>query len=620
GLVMRALSVVCFFASFLVVTPTAGAQRASATVRMSASATRVDVGDILTLEVRADAEGAQITNVELPDLPEFEVVARHVAQPMQFQFGARPVIRATVIHQLSLRALRPGTYVLDPARASVDGERFTSNGLTIEVTGTGAIDRTTQKPPIADVAPPPLDPGASAVDGAVFDPDVFLRTVVDKSSPHVGEQVTVTVYLYTTVGGQPQLSREPSTDGLWVRDLLGPVRTSHPERQVVHGIPFRVYVLRRFAAFPLRSGNIEIGAPELRLEQISMFGLRRGSEVLERRGVPITLDVQALPDPVPAGAVVGAYTMEAAVDRTTASVGDAITLTVKVRGTGNLNDVRVALPPLAGVRVLEPEVADSITSDSDLVGGERRLRFLLLPEVPGPLTIPRIRLPYFDPATRRYGAAETAPIDVTITGTAAQSTVPSADTTRRAESSENDGRHALRLGPVHPRTELRRARPPVSAAPWYRWALAAPPLLWILVLIGGTMLSRARKKRVGRPTDGHIRSARKRVRAAEALEKSGDARAFYTEISGALAQALESQLDGPATGLTHAELRRSLEARGMPDDLGARIIEELESCDFARFSAAGASTDEMERCRQRVEALFDRLQSLRPMSPKAVRP
>ncbi len=620
---MRAVVHAILALSCLVVAiPSAAAQRAEVSVRMTASPTHMRVGDVFSLEIRADAEGAQISDVELPDLSEFEVIARQVAQPLHFQFGGGgPAIRATVVHQLQLRALRPGAIRIDPARASVEGRRFASNSLVVEVTGSAAIDPTSGKPPIDDTAPPPIDPNAPSVDGAVFDPDVFLRTVVDKSRPVVGEQVTVTVYLYTTVGGQPQLSREPTTDGFWVHDLLGPNRPNRPERQVVHGIPFRVYVLRRFAAFPLRAGRLAIGAPQLRLEQGSVFGMLRGGAAIERRGVPLTLEVEPLPAPAPAGAVTGNYAMEAAVDRASANVGDAITLTVKVRGTGNLNDVRVALPALPGIRVLEPEVDDEVTTDSDLVGGERTFRYLLIAEAPGSVTVPALRVPFFDPQARRYGAAESAPIALTITGTAAAASPGASAAQPDVPRASEDGRptpETLRFAPVHPRSALRRARPPVSAEPWYRWALAAPPLLWILVLVGGTLLRRARRRGAGAGADGHVRAARRRLRAAQAFAKEGDARAFYTEVAGALAEALESRLDGPVGGFTHAELRRALEARGVPEDLGGRIIEELEGCDFARFSAAGASAGEMERCRQRVEALLDRLQSFRPDAAKQV--
>jgi hypothetical protein len=598
--------------------PTAAeAQPVEASIRMRASADRVGVGDAFTLEVRADVVGADIGKLELPDLDGFEVVGREVTRPIQFSFGAgRSSLRSTVVHHLRLRALRPGRYVLDPARVTVEGDRFESNPVRVEVVGTSAIGPTAP-PPLSAPGPSPADPNAPALDGAVFDPELFLRTVVDKADPYVGEQVTMTIYLYTRIGGQPQLTREATTDGFWVHDLLGPNRPNG-DRQVVHGIPFHVYVLRRVAAFPLRSGELTIGAPELRLEQASIFGLLQGGGqgAVQRRGVPVTLNVRPVPPPAPSGVVVGRYEMTSSVDRSTAEVGDAITLTVKVRGQGNLNDVRVELPPLPDVRVLPPETDDRITTEDDLVGGERTFRFLLLPQAPGPLTLPALSLPYFDPATETHGRTETQPITVTVTGTAVAAATPTPQGTTAPEPTATPAPRTAalgRLGPLRPRTELRRAELPVSAKPWYRWALAGPPLLWIAVLALGTLFTRLRR-RSGAVSGDALKAARKRLRGAAALEKDGEARKFYAEVSGALTAAVESQIDLAPAGLTHTELRQVLDDRGMAADLSGRIIEELEGCDFARFSAAGASREEMTRCRQRVEALLDRLAAFRPQA------
>jgi hypothetical protein len=608
---MRARFLLGFALALAALAPSvAAAQAVQASVRMGASAARVGVGDVFTLEVRADVVGADLGKLELPSLDGFEVVGREVTRPIQFSFGTGgSTVRSTVVHHLRLRALRPGTFDFAPARIAVGRDRFESGPVRVEVIGAGAIDPTA--PPLTAPGAPPVDPNAPALDGAVFDPEIFLRTVVDKADPYVGEQVTVTVYLYTRIGGQPQITQMPTTDGFWVH-RFDPVR-SGSDRQIVHGIPFRVLVIDRLAAFPLRSGDLTIGAPELRLEQASIFGLmNNGQGAVERRGVPVTLHVRPLPQPAPAGAVVGRYEMSAAVDRDAAEVGDAITLTVTVRGAGNLNDVRVELPPLPGVRVLPPEIDDRLTTDADLVGGERSFRFLLLPETPGDLTVPALALPYFDPTTETYGRAETAPIAITVTGAALAPAAPASGGATAGEPADERPDAGRRFGPVRPRTELRRASLPVSAQSWYRWALAAPPLLWIALLAAGTLFTRMRR-RSGAPTpDRHMKTARRRLRAAGALREDGDARRFYAEVAGALSEAVESQLGQPPAGLTHVELRKALDARGIASDLSGRIIEELEGCDFARFSAAGASKDEMERCRQRVEALLDRLQASRP--------
>ena len=50
----------------------------------------------------------------------------------------------------------------------------------------------------------------------------------------------------------------------------------------------------------------------------------------------------------------------------------------------------------------------------------------------------------------------------------------------------------------------------------------------------------------------------------------------------------------------------------MAEDLRVRVVEELEGCDFARFSASAGSPDEMQRCLKRVQAMVQRLERFRP--------
>ena len=69
--------------------------------------------------------------------------------------------------------------------------------------------------------------------------------------------------------------------------------------------------------------------------------------------------------------------------------GDAVTLTVKVRGEGNLRNLR--LPTLAsapGLRFYDPQVRDTIAPSGDVMGGERRIEYLVIPEAAGRYDIP----------------------------------------------------------------------------------------------------------------------------------------------------------------------------------------------------------------------------------------
>lgn len=582
----------------------------SASVSMSADRTEVRVGDTFQVQIRAEVTGATMDDQSLPSFDAFQVLGRREVHPMQFRFGfgnRQQIIQSTTVWSFTLRAVSEGTFQIEPARVTVGGRSHESNSLRIVVgAGSGATPT-----PVPGTEPAP--PGN--VSSADVDPTAFLRTVVDKERVYEGEQITVTVYLYSRGGlrSSPTVHEEPVTDGFWVHDLLAPNRTLDPHRQVVAGAPYNVYVLRRFAAFPLESGDLPVGGMELSLRHGSLFDLFNSqTQDVRRRGDPVKVHVRPLPaQGKPSGqVVVGTFGLEASVDRTQVATGDAVTLTATVRGTGNVRNARLELPRIPGLRVLQPQVRDEITTTSDLVGGTRTYEWLVVPEEPGTHRIPGLELHTFDPQTATYATVRSEPLTLLAAGNAVQAgeMLPEDRGADRAER----GPDAHRFGPVRVRSELERRGGVVSTATWYAVALTVPPLAWLGLLIGGFLRKRIVARGHATASQRAVKRARRRLDSAQRHARGGEARAFYVEIFQVLKDVLEARLGEPVGGFTHDELRRHLVGRGMPEDLATRVVDELEGLEFARFSATGVERDEMESCLSRVQALLERLDRFAP--------
>lgn len=591
--------------------PAAAQQDVSATVTMSADRTALQVGDVFRLEVRAEVTGAASSQVELPELGAFDVLGRQVSTPVQFRFGfgsQTQLVQSTTVHLLTLRAREAGTFDLSPAAVvAPGGRRFESERLTIRVGGPAdAID------PVVDPSvPPPL-----TADGAQFDAEGFIRTVVDDARPTVGQQVTVTVYLYSRqpLRGGLQITQEPTTEGFWVHDLLPPTRSLEGQRQNVRGIDFNVYVLRRLAAFPLRAGALTIGATGVSVTTGGIFDIfGRGSAPLSRVGVPLSLEAQALPaEGRPAGDVhVGSLELTATLDRAQVATGDAVELTVIARGEGQVRQVNLPSPAAPGLRVLQPEISDEVTSPRDVVGGSRTFRWLIVPERPGEARLGPFEVPIFDPRARTYSVAR-APA---LTLTAAGNPTGAAEAPGEARPTGASDRE-ITLGPIRTRAEL--ARSPtlrVAGAPWLPYAFLVAPLIFAGALLvrtlrrGGDEAARANKTKA--------REAKRRLSAAATHASENAPAPFYAAIAQALKELLESKLERPVGSLTHAELRRVLAVRGLDPALADRVVDELEGCDFARFAAAGARPEEMQSCLTRSKAILDELERFTPRAEEA---
>lgn len=593
-----------FVALAALLAPPASAQQVQASVTMQAVPAVVQPGQMFRLEVRAEVIGVQNPRIELPDLSAFELRRREISTPHQLgvRFGnQRPIVQSTTVYRLVLRALQPGTFELAPAAVvGPGGERFESAPLTIQVGGAAA-----DPGPAGDPTAPPVG------DATEFDPQGFIRTVVDDPRPYVGQQVTVTVYLYARepVRGSLQITQEPTAAGFWVHDLLPPTRSLDPQRQDVHGIPFNVYVLRRFAAFPLREGPLTIGATAVSTSTGGgLFGLFDRGAPLARAGVPLTLEAQPLPsEGRPPGRVhVGSLELTAELDRAQVATGDAVQLTVTAEGVGQMSQIELPSPSAPGLRVLEPEIDDQVSSPRDLVGGTRIFRWLIVPEREGETTLGPFEVPVFDPATRTYAVARAPALTLTAAGNPTSVAVAPA-----VGAPSADDEAAISLGPIRTRSALSRSPSrSLAGATWLPYAFAGPPLIFAAALIVRT--ARRRGDGAARASKSKAREAKRRLATAAKHADASAPAEFYAAIAHALKELLEAKLGRALGSLTHAELRRLLVSRGLDEGLAERVVDELEGCDFARFAAAGARAEEMQLCLTRARAILEELDRFAP--------
>ena len=570
------------------------------TMLLNATPNRARVGDMIRLEVRVTARGGgDIEGLELGDLrkyPELEIVSHQTMRPMQFSFGFGSGVQSesSLAHIYLIRATAEGTYEFAPAVAKVDGKTYESEPLTIVI---GAGSGVPSQPSTQDGLPPPPDQPGDELSGAEFDARAFLRTVVEPKEAYVGQQIDVTVYLYTRLrlGPQSLTPTKPPMDGFWVYD--DPITSLRAQTVTVRGLRYQVYPLIRAAAFPQRAGKLTLGSPKVSFD-VGRTSFFDAPERVERQGVPVMVNVKPLPSPVPPNAVVGQYDVEARLDRTSVSTGDAVTLTVDAGGVGNVQAVRIDLPPISGVRALQPAIRDRQSLSGGKLSGTRSWEWILIAETPGEHTIPAIELHYFDPETQAYDTVSTDALTFTATGEARPAQPMIAPASPEPQTAPPE------FGPIRMYSSLTRGHSPVRSRSWFSWALAIPPLTFILVVV----VVSASRRREQRSTEASALQ-RKLLRSARESLETGDPRTFYDRIVAAITHALDSRLGEAVGGLPHGELRSRLAVAGFDADLVDRIINELEGADFARFAASGVDREEMERCLERTAAIIERAES-----------
>jgi len=411
------------------------------------------------------------------------------------------------------------------------------------------------------------------------------------------------------------LTREPSTDGFWTFNLRARDQPIQQTTQVIGGMAFQVYAVRRFAAFPIAAGEATIGAPTTVISRASPIDIFMGTPQpdIERTGVPITIRVRDLPaDSRPAATRtthVGTLNLEATLDRTQVPTGDAVTLTLTASGTGQIDALNFGSLAVDGVRVLSPQTDGEVAASGDRVGGTRRIQWLLVPEREGSFTLPSFRVAVFDPRTSTWSVAETAPLTLLAAGNPMGGAVATPDEPLRLD----DEVAPIELGPVRTTSALSRRTPRIASTAWFPWTAAAMPLALGLFVLGRSLRQRRGRAGISGPQRG-AKEARKRLDAAAAAVSTGDARAFYAAVILALKSVVEGKLGESVGSLTHPQLKQRLVDRGMSDELAKTVVDELESSEYARFSTSGGEPKEMEACLGRARTALGDLERFTPMS------
>jgi len=330
-----------------------------------------------------------------------------------------------------------------------------------------------------------------------------------------------------------------------------------------------------------------------------MFGTAQEVRIESK---PLAVTVLPLPEPKPEDfrGGVGNFTISSSLDRTLSENGEPFTLTVRISGTGNVRLVeKPVLPPIPGLRVLDPEVREDIRAAGDAIKGTKSFRYPMIPQADGRYLVPSVTMSFYEPGSKSYRTVSTAPIGCTAAGCGQAQPSPLADVSGLKV-----------LG-----TDITTIKPDRTALPVERsvpCGILAALYVSALGLIGGSFLLRFHRTRLASDR-GFARLARsaglakKRLRAAESLL----AKRRYADFHAALTQAVlgytGDRYDLDTRAMTKDQLRDALIGRNLPGDAVTEIVAILDQCEYARF-APGLLTDTDPRALlKRVKAVLHRV-------------
>lgn len=541
------------------------------------------------------ANAPKDSSLLLPTTDDFEVLGRSQLTQMNYSVGpgGAGVVVQVQKHILTLRANRTGHLKFPPVSLRTPSGTISTKPLSIEVVqGRLAPDRTVRRPPPTPFGFPPgfLPPGFGEeeedpvgeplAEVPAGDTDLFMRMSLDKSEAYVGEQVMLTIHLYSRVDLSTVDSvTMPKLDGFLSQDFKTPSNLMS-EQRIVGGVPYREYLLRQRAIFPLKAGAVTIEAPEADITTGLLFAGRR----VHKKGNDVKLTVRPLP-PGPATSIVGRWRLSREVSQTEVTLGEPVQVKLLLEGRGNL--ASVTLPPLGApgsFKVFDPETQDKPNNTRSHVGGTRVVEYTLVPQQTGTFTLPALTVPYFDPEARKYEEMRVDAIELTVRpGIGGRTQDPS----REPVVGEAGPKNQLVAGGLKSLRHTARFTAPqatLSSQPWFLPVSLAPLLLTLLV--GGFIFVRGSlgPESAESLKKKQARAARKRLAAAEKLMKGGSVGDFYAEVERALTSFMSAKLGTPVTGLQRAELVGKLTEAGVAEAERQRIVQVLETCDLGRYA------------------------------------
>jgi hypothetical protein len=289
---------------------------------------------------------------------------------------------------------------------------------------------------------------------------------------------------------------------------------------------------------------------------------------------------------------VGKFSLQVSTDRKESRVNDAVGLTIRVEGRGNLDTLgNPELPETHDFKRYEPKVQESKKVQGETLRGSKTWQYIFIPLAPGEQEIPPVRFAYFDPDLKQYQVLKSDPIRLSVAkGDLAE--MPAQPAPGRSEIPV--------LG-----SDIRYIKLPgrrivdeggVSYSSRSFLALMTLPLIANVSLFA---IARRRAARAGSESQIRrrraARTARKRLGRVRAHLAPDQSRQFYQAMASALTVYLADKAGVPAASLTYDQIEGILEGRGVDPETRGRFRACLERCDFARFAPASSEKGEMER-------------------------
>ena len=505
-----------------------------------------------------------------------------------------------------LSATTEGVFKINPASVRVNGKTYVSNAITVKVQKKTSNNSNAQS----------TSGVKKTQSGVIQDDDVYIKTIVSNRNPYIGEQIIVTNRIYTKIPvSNLSLEKAPSFQGFWSKNLTDNNTKLKQSTKVINGHEYIVADISKYAIFPQKSGKLTIEATNMKgVAQVKVEGSQRRSrdpfddffndpffnrnvkniEVL-LNSKPITVNVKALPQagkPESFDGAVGDFSFTSSIDNDSINANDAISISLKLTGTGNLELIKAPTINFPGdFETYEPKISNNIKTSNRGVSGNKKIEYLAIARNPGDFTIGQIDFSYFNPADKKYHNINAGPYNIhVIKGKNGNSSGISYSSSAQEDIRfiGQDIRHIKQSEMIlKPKGEF------LFGTSLY-YLLVALPIIALFIFV---LVYRKSEKRKGNvklmKTRKANKLARTKLKKAEKLMNAGNNKEFYDEIAQAIWGYISDKFHITQAEMSIENVQDTLRSKDTEEGVISGFVDVLNNIEFVRF-APGDSSSKMK--------------------------
>ena len=527
--------------------------------------------------------------VPVPDLGKIDGFDARYLGPSTMMTVINGKMSSSITYMYSIVPLKVGRFQLGPFSFDYKGDSYKSNVVAIEV--------------VEERAPQPAVPMAAAPQAAALpehfnlEDRIFLTLSAAKTSAYVNELVPVTVKLYVNrlnvsdiqlpTFGQEGFSKAEFKEPKQYQEHLGGV----------------LYDVLEFDTkiFGTRPGDYKLGPASIKCnimiaksvgprrwskddyfgdDSFNDFFTRYERHPVELKSQDMPLIISPLPEagkPADFSGTIGDYQFIYSATPKKVKVGDPVTITMEVNGTGNFNTVLIPkLESTDGFKMYEPEIKTEENS--------KAFRQVLIPETADLKAVPKAVLTYFDPSAKQYKTISQGPIPIVVEKgkEEAPSQVVGLPASTPQKADEEPKRDIIYIKEAPGKISARGSA--FYRSPVYLFAIPMPLLFLIAFSFIQARKNRARTDSAYASKLLSLKTSRHGMKKLKSLIKTNRAKEFYEELFKTLQGYLGYRLSLPQAGITVDVIDSVFIPNGVELEVARKVRSLFETCDRARFA------------------------------------